>query len=134
MAATFLVRGHGIQLDEKTPIPIPYDIKKDLLAGSDLDPRVINYLVRAYINKMAPTRSGNLIDWFNMSSSQLLTTALACVELNESKNRLASKTLQIKPISDPEVKARIMDIAADEGFISPKAWEERFPRRWRAPK
>lgn len=131
MSAKILIRGQGIQSDAVTPIPIPYDIKKDLLAGSELEPRIINYLVKAYISRMAPSRSGDLVHWYDMSSSRLLTTALAHVELNETKNRLAHKTLEVKPISDNEVKARIIDITGEDGFISPRAWEERFPRRGR---
>lgn len=128
MSARIIIRGHGIQADMEAPIPVPFDIKRDLLAGSHLDPKIMGFLVRAYINKMAPSQEGvSLFSWFNMSSSQLLTTVLAYVQVNETKNRQVGELKKFKPITDEDVKIRLQQIVEDDGYISPRAWDERFP-------
>ena len=128
MSVKLVVKGHGIQHDATTPIPIPYDIKRDLLSGSDFDQKTMNFLVRCYVNKMAPVSGGNdLINWFDMSSSHLLTAVLAYTSVNANKNRQTGKLVPFKMITDQEVKQQLQQMIETEGFISPKQWEQRFP-------
>lgn len=128
MDAKLVVRGHGIQTNYTNPIPVPYDIKRDLLSGSDIDPKVVNFMVRCYVNKMAPvSETSGLLNWFNMSSSELLTAVLAYVEVNANKNRQAATLTRFKPITDQEVRQRIDQMIETDGFISPRKWDERFP-------
>lgn len=128
MASTkMIVRGHGIQPSLEAPIPVPFDIKRDLLSGSQIDKPAISFLIRAYITKMAPPSANDtLVDWLNMSSSEMLTVALAYVEVNASKNRQGTVLTKFKPITDQDVNARVQQMVETTGFISPNEWDKRF--------
>lgn len=128
MSVKMVVRPHGIQNSYAIPTPLPFDIKRDLLSGSEIDTKMLQFMVRCHINKMAPVTGGNdLINWFEMSSSQLLTAVLAYTNLNASKNKQGDKLTPFKPITDAEVKKQIEQMIEIDGFISPVKWEERFP-------
>lgn len=127
MDVNLLVQGSGIQTSLTGPTPFPFDLKRDLLGGSHLDNKMMGFLIKAYINKMSPAKEGGLVNWSNMSTSQMLTIALAHIQVNEVKNRQINKIGKFNPVNDQDVKSRLVAMVADDGFISPKEWEQRFP-------